>query len=381
MRDHDRLREIKRVKDKYGIKLSLLANEGCVGGCPVMDEHYHFNNTRTDGNQYFTDAISRVSCPKWHTQDSAVQLTNANFPPWREDWLEFVELGIDVIKMHGRENSDRLKETMDIIRRFANKEEFLFDGFETYVNDASLIDKPINAWRKKIKTCKFNCWDCDYCTKVWKAKGNKNNKKVEKVAQLLIDTVNQPIGETVEGITSDKMRQLLNGLGKISTNYLEVGVLNGSTFCAAIKDNSLKAYAVDHWQEQTGSADGTIKFESSKEKFIENAKKYKGDNTIKVFNSHFLLVDKTDIKNIDLFFYDADHSFEMNRQVIKYFADTLVNEAVLIFDDANFDGVVDGVKTGILEAGLEIIYEKILLNSLEDPEMWWNGFYIAIVKK
>ena len=126
---------------------------------------------------------------------------------------------------------------------------------------------------------------------------------------------------------------------------------------------------------------GYSKFESSKEKFIENAKKYKGDNTIKVFNSHFLLVDKTDIKNIDLFFYDADHSFEMNRQVIKYFADTLVNEAVLIFDDANFDGVVDGVKTGILEAGLEIIYEKILLNSLEDPEMWWNGFYIAIVKK
>jgi predicted O-methyltransferase YrrM len=381
MRDHDRLREIKRVKDKYGIKLSLLANEGCVGGCPVMDEHYHFNNTRTTGNQYFTDPISRVSCPKWQTQDSAVQLTNANFPPWREDWLEFLELGIDTIKMHGRENSNRLNETMDIIRRFANKEEILFSGFEPYIEDTNLIEKPINAWRQKIKTCKFNCWDCDYCTKVWRAKGNKNNKKVEKVAQLLIDTVNQPIGDTVEGITSDKMKQLLNGIGKISTGYLEVGVLNGGTFCATIKNNNLKAYAVDHWQEQTKSANGKVDLESSKEKFIENAKKYKGNNTLKVFNSHFLQVDKTDVGNIDFFFYDADHSEEANYQAVMYFADKLVDEAVLIFDDANFDGVVSGAKRGIADAGLEVMYDKILLNDLEDPDMWWNGFYLAIVKK
>ena len=47
MRDHDRIKEIVKVKKKYNIKLSLLANEGCLGGCPVMDEHFEFNNTRT----------------------------------------------------------------------------------------------------------------------------------------------------------------------------------------------------------------------------------------------------------------------------------------------------------------------------------------------
>jgi len=381
MRDHDRLREIKRVKDKYGIKLSLLANEGCVGGCPVMDEHYHFNNTRTTGNQYFTDPISRVSCPRWQNQDIAVQLKNANFPPWRQDWLEFLDLGIDVIKMHGRENSFRMQETMNIIKRFANKEEILFDDFNTYIEDTNLIDKPINVWRQKIKTCKFNCWDCNYCEKVWKAKGNKANKKAEQVTRLLIETVNRPIDVKVEGITSEKMKQLLNGLGKISTSYLEVGVLNGATFCATIKDNNLKAYAVDHWLEQTKSANGKVAFKSSKEKFIENVKKYKGDNKVKIFDSHFLKVNKASIDDIDLFFYDADHSAEANYHAIRYFADKLKDEAVVIFDDANFDGVVDGAKKGILDAGLEIIYEKILLNDLEDPDMWWNGFYLAIVKK
>ena len=381
MRDHDRLKEIKRVKDKYSIKLSLLANEGCVGGCPVMDEHFQFNNTRTTGVQYFTDPISRVSCPKWHTQDSAIQLKNANFPPWREDWLEFIEMGIDVIKMHGRENNDRMTETMGIIKRFANKEEVLFDSFNSYIADTNLIDKPINVWRQKIKTCKFNCWDCDYCDKVWKAKGNKNNKKVEKVAQLLIDSVNKPIGEIVEGITSNKMRRLLNGLGKISSSYLEVGVLNGGTFCATIKDNTLKAYAVDHWKEQTTSVDGSIAIQSSKEKFIENAKQFKGNNTIKVFDCGFLQVDKSKIDDIDFMFYDADHSEEANYTAVKYFADKFVDEAVLVFDDANWQGVVDGAKRGILESGFEIIYEKILLNDQEDPEMWWNGFYIAVIKK
>ena len=381
MRDHDRLKEIKRVKDKYGIKLSLLANEGCVGACPAMEEHFQFNNTRSTGPQYFTDPISRVSCPKWHTHDSAIQLKNANFPPWREDWLEFINLGIDVIKMHGRENNDRMNETMGIIKRFANKEEVLFDSFNSYIADTNLVDKPINIWRQKIKTCKFNCWDCDYCDKVWKAKGNKNNKKVEKVAQILIDSVNQPVGEIVEGITSNKMRRLLNSIGKISTSYLEVGVLNGGTFCATIKDNNLKAYAVDHWKEQTKSLDGSIDIQASKEKFIENAKRFKGNNTIKVFDCDYLQVDKDKIENIDFMFYDADHSEEANYQAVKYFADKFVNEAVLIFDDANWQGVVDGAKRGITESGFEVIYDKIVLNDQEDPEMWWNGFYIAVIKK
>jgi len=381
MRDHDRLREIKKAKEKYNIKLSLLANEGCVGGCPVMDEHFQFNNTRWNSPQYFTDPISRVSCPKWHTEDSAIQLKNANFPPWKEDWMELLDLGIDVFKMHGRENSDRLYETMDIIRRFANGDEILFDGFESYIEESNLIEKPINIWRNKIKTCKFDCWDCNYCDKVWHAKGNTNNKKVEQVAQLLIDTVNEPTNVVVEGITSNKMRQLLNGFGKISKNYLEIGVLNGGTFCATINGNNLKAYAVDHWQEKTKPKNGLIHIESSKEKFIENAKKHKGDNTIKVFDCHFLSVDKKDINDIDFFFYDADHSEEMNYQAIKYFSDKISDEAILLFDDANWDGVVNGAKRGISNSGFEIIYEKILLNEEESGEMWWNGFYLAVVRR
>ena len=158
MRDHDKLKEIKRAAEHVGVKLSLLANEGCLGNCPMMDEHYEFNNSRSlPGPQYFADPISRVSCDKWDYEDPSTPLKTASFPPWREDWDELLEY-VDVIKMHGREAPIRLNESMHIIKSYAEGKEILFDTFEEYIEDTNLKDSPINVWREKIKTCKFECW-------------------------------------------------------------------------------------------------------------------------------------------------------------------------------------------------------------------------------
>ena len=118
MRDRDTLLRIKTakkwIKENLGneIHISLLANEGCLGNCPMMVEHFEFNNSREGyAPQYFNDPISRVSCPKWDVDDPSVHLKTANIPPWKEDWDEFIdELGIDVFKMHGREAPSRLFE-------------------------------------------------------------------------------------------------------------------------------------------------------------------------------------------------------------------------------------------------------------------------------
>ena len=100
-----------------------------------------------------------------------------------------------------------------------------------------------------------------------------------------------------------------------------------------------------------------------------------------MFNCDFIDVDKTSIKDVDLFLYDGDHSFESTKLAVEYFADTFAEECVLIFDDANWDGVVDGATAGIEKAGLTIVYEKKMFNSVEDEWMWWNGLYIVVVKK
>ena len=57
------------------------------------------------------------------------------------------------------------------------------------------------------------------------------------------------------------------------------------------------------------------------------------------------------------------------------------NEAIILVDDANWDGVVDGAEDGIAKAGLEVLFKKIWLNKQESETEWWNGFYIAVVRK
>jgi hypothetical protein len=385
MRDHDKLRRFKKAKAQFGVKLSLLANESCAGGCIMMDEHYQFNNTRTDGPQYFNDPISRVSCPKWNHEDFSIALKTANFPPWREDWQEFLnDLGIDVIKMHGRESHVRLKETMDIIKRYANNEEILFDSFNDFIEETNMVDKPISVWRNKIKTCKFDCWDCGYCDKIMAVKyGNHINPKVAVVVKELVDSVNTPIKIDIPGLTSTRVQSLINGLARSSSKYLEIGSYQGATAAAALSGNTLHAYFVDTWQDapQAVREGWETPTTNSLEEFKSNISPYKGNNKVFISNSDMFKVNVSKISDIDLFFYDGPHDFESTKNAVKYYSNSFANQSILIFDDANWIEVVQGAHKGIVESGLIILYSKKILNSLESDTEWWNGLYIVVVEK
>ena len=385
MRDHEKLKRFKKAKQQYGVKLSLLANEGCYGGCIMMDEHYQFNNTRTDGPQYFNDPISRVSCPKWDHEDFAVSLKTANFPPWREDWQEFIDdLGIDVIKMHGRESHTRLKETMDIVRRYANNEEILFDSFNDFIEETNMVDKPITVWRNKIKNCKFDCWDCGYCDKIMAVKyGNHISPKVAIVAQQLVDSVNNPIEINIPGLTSTRVQSLINGLARSSSKYLEIGSYQGATAAAALSGNKIHAYFVDTWQDapQAVREGWETPETNSLEEFKKNIEQYKGENKVFISNSDMFKVNLLNISDVDLFFYDGPHDFESTKNAVKYYSKSFANQSILIFDDANWTEVVKGAHKGIVESGLKILYSKKVLNTLESDTEWWNGLYIVVVEK
>lgn len=385
MRDHDKLLRFKKAKEKYGVKLSLLANEGCAGGCIMMDEHYQFNNNRTTGPQYFNDPISRVSCPKWDHEDPAMPLKTANFPPWKADWDEFLnDLGIDVIKMHGRESSSRLRETMQIIDKYAAGEEILFESFKGFVEEANLVDKPIDVWRNKIKNCKFDCWDCGFCDKIYKAKyGKTQDPIVMQVTQELVDSVNKKIKLDIPGLTSTRVQSLINGLAGKLGSYLEVGSYLGATGAAALKDNKIKAYFVDNWKEDVTpvTQDGINVVENKKDKFISNIKPYITNNDVMLFDSHMFAVNTEEIKDVKFFFYDGPHDSVNTANAVQYYKDCLADTAVIIFDDANWDGVVKGAADGIKKAGLSILYSKMILNDIESEKDWWNGLYIVVVTK
>ncbi len=405
MRDKNGLLEIKKAKEyceKIGkpVEISLLANEGCWGGCTIMDEHYHFNSTRQGKSpQFFMDPISTNSCSKWDIEDPSSALKAANLPPWREDWEEFLDLGIDVFKMHGRENMMRLKESMDIIERWAKEDELLFPEFDEYMDDLKVKDAPINLWREKIKTCKFDCWDCNYCESVVESHLKKQGEtfNIEEYTQRCMDAIDNASsfksnfvseGYEIQGITSNRVRHFLNNLCSYDDAvYLELGTLMGSTFFAATMGNNIDNFGVDnysepeckpmtknlHWNE-VGNA-----FEEFKRYFD----KYENGKSTFIKSDILSLKEKDfDGKKPNVVFYDASHDYVQQLNNLNHIAPFLADKFILIIDDANFDGVIESAIQFVKDNNYDLYFErKILSKIIENPTHWWNGLFVMVMEK
>lgn len=400
MRDQDQLRRLKEAKDYCAsidkpVKFSMLANEGCWGGCPIMPEHYHYNNTRENHEPpYFGNIISRVSCSKWEQQDSSAVLKSSNLPPWKKDWEEMFDLGIDVFKLHGRESVMRLKESMDIIHRWANDEELLFPELNTYIQDKSLNERPIDIWREKIKTCKFDCWDCNYCEAVIDAHHKKQDRVVNPLVTLTLDAIDRsgtgdtkfdPQGFNIEGLSSDRVRHFLNHLCSDSNNaYLEIGCYTGSTYFAAIMGNNVVSYAVDNFAAPISPARDDIEWIGCKDPkaelfrnniFFGSLKSVILDIDVKKLNSsHFS-------KKPNIVFYDGEHN-EQQIECLNNLLPNIQDTFILVLDDANFDGVIRNATKFIDINNLRILFERqILTPQIEDSSSWWNGLSIYVLTK
>lgn len=400
MRDRNQLISIKEAKDYCSsigkpIKLSLLANENCWGGCPIMSEHYHYNNTRQQNNpEFFADSISRISCSTWEILDSSSSLKAANIPPWKKDWEEFLDLGIDVFKMHGRESSMRLNETIDIVKKWANNEEILFANFDDYIHDIHIEDNPINIWREKIKTCKFDCWKCNYCEAVINPRVKKYHKDYHPYVKKVIAALDQSGKQIsnfnsadykIEGLSSNRVRHFLNNLCSIENAiYLELGAYAGSTFFAATMNHNIPAYAIDNYVVDVSPARLDIKwngYSQPKKEFIENQKKYKIGTLVDIKIDNLKQCDIDYIKP-NIVFYDGNHEYEEQKKCLTHILPLLDDVFIMVVDDANFTDVVKSTKDFISEKNLSVLYERQLLTTkYEDSSSWWNGLFITVLKK
>ena len=415
MRDRDQLVRIQKAKDYCAfinkpVMLSMLVNETCWGGCPIMPEHYQYNSTREGKDPiYFASAISRISCSTWDVQHPEFDLKQANLPPWREDWEEMLDLGIDVFKLHGRESMMRLQESMDLIKRWANKEDYMFPEYKKYQAELKLKDAPINAWRKKIKTCKFDCWDCNYCERVVESHMEKADLMVHPQVETCIeafinsgkylsnhrtyDPDDPNAYYNVPGLSSPRVRHFLNNLcSQEGAVYLEVGVFAGSTFCAAIQNNDMEAaYANDNWsQPNLKPARQDIDFpldEVTVDTFVENLQQNVTTETldfdIQVLNGDSSQLDKKDFADhdVNIIFYDGDNS---KRKMVEFFEgmkNFTQDVFTLVIDDANIEDNVRITKEWIESQNYNLLYERELLNDQEDDRMWWNGLYVTVVSK
>ena len=405
MRDKNGLLEIKKAKEyckKIGkpVEISLLANEGCWGGCSIMDEHYHFNSTRQGKSpQFFMDPISTNSCSKWDIEDPSSALKAANLPPWKEDWEEFLDLGIDVFKMHGRENMMRLKESMDIVERWAKEDELLFPEFDEYMDDLQVKDAPINLWREKIKTCKFDCWDCNYCESVVESHLKKIGEKfeIEEYTQRCLDAIDNSLsfksnfvseGYEIRGLSSDRVRHFLNNLCSYDDAvYLELGTLLGSTFFAATMGNSIENIGVDDYSDPECKPMTKnmhwVELGNPFEEFQRYFKKYENGKS-SFIKSDILSLKEEDFqgKKPNVIFYDANHDYVQQLNNLNHLAPFLADKFIMVIDDANFDGVIESAVQFVKDNNYDVYFErKILSKIIENPTHWWNGLFVMVLEK
>jgi len=400
MRDRNQLLEIKRAKEycieKYGrdIKVSLLANEGCWGNCSVMDEHFQFNNTRRDPftPTYFMTPLSQFTCPKWNKEDPAHALKTANLPPWREDWVEFIdELGIDVFKMHGREHIPRLFETMQLIKNFAEGKELLWDTFDDYIDDMKLEGSPINAWRQKIKTCKFDCWDCNYCERV--IVGKSRHRFIEQVNTALknADEGKSKVSKStldIAGLTSHKVKHFVNNLVNFKdARYIEVGSYQGAIFASAIDGNyNTAAVAIDNFSNPKINPMKDMPEWSAEQ---GDPKEILKRNIDAQGNIYATMIDKDafevtpDDINFkgNVFFYDGDHAYESQVKALKHYYEMLDTIFIYVVDDWNWGNVQEGALQGISELNLKVRHQHLITTNGEDPNDYWNGLGIFVLEK
>ena len=401
MRDRpllDRIKEAKEYCAEKGnpVMLSLLANEHCWGGCPIMPEHYHYNSTRKDSDpQYFDSDISRVSCSRWDQYDPAFSLKEANLPPWREDWEEFLDV-IDVFKLHGRESATRLVESLDLIRRWDEGKDILYPEFDRYLTDVKIKDAPINIWRNKIKSCRFDCWDCNYCESVVESVLKKEKRTMNPYVDRVIRAIDaatdnnsrfNPEGYDVLGLSSNKVRHLLNNLcSERGTVYADVVCYMGSTLFAALyKNSAVNAYAIDDYSDgivKPKKKDLGNKFdvENPVDEMVKNADKWMNlDTSVGFCVKPVLQWLPNKEYRPDVIFYDGEVGDNMVAN-LEHLHEQAKDNYILVIDDANFNGVVDNAKK--FQEDKEVVFEKTLRTEVaEDDKSWWNGLHILVITK
>ena len=178
----------------------------------------------------------------------------------------------------------------------------------------------------------------------------------------------------LEGMSSRKNKHLLNNLMNMpDVNYLEIGVHKGSTFISALYQNEVNsAYAIDNWSQ----------FGNQASFFLEICKKFKVGKFL-FFDDDCFDVNLKKIKHtINVYFYDGYHSPEATKEALTYYYDILDDVFIYIVDDFNWSGVQEGTAEGIKECNLEVLYEQQLLtNKTSNEDSWWNGIYVAVLKK
>jgi len=182
----------------------------------------------------------------------------------------------------------------------------------------------------------------------------------------------------IEGMSSPKVRHLLNNIVRGSKNYLEVGSWKGSTLISAVYGNAGDIYAMDNFSE-FGEQDDILRA------LNHNINDFLPNRTINFVNADFhkiLSIPDFNPSNIEVYFYDGNHEEQSQYDALVCVESVLADEFILIIDDWNHPPAQTGTMRAIRDLSFTIHENYALPAKFNgDLEGWWNGLWIARISK
>ena len=184
------------------------------------------------------------------------------------------------------------------------------------------------------------------------------------------------------GASGQLYRYFINNLVQYlpDARYLEVGSWTGSTMCAAIFGNTLRAFAIDDWSE-FGGPSGL---------FLQHVGQCMSkDIQFSMLSQDFRRVNYSAIGKFNVYLFDGPHEEQDQHDGLFLAQEALDDEFVFIVDDWNWDRVRAGTKRAISSIKLEVLHGYEILTSLDgkpppvgmEQSEWHNGYLLSVLRK
>lgn len=173
-RDRDELERISKYAKQHNVRLTLLANEGCLHQCPHRKQDFDMEGTLVqlshDSGARVEHFFSSKACHVVYGIDEADALRTPFLSPDMFDDLEGV---VDVIKLIGRKaHPMSVRATLDSLWNLDLDNVRVFGGFITKDYGPTLGQVTVGQLRKagfqkRIVNCKNRCAECGFCQQVY----------------------------------------------------------------------------------------------------------------------------------------------------------------------------------------------------------------------
>jgi hypothetical protein len=200
-----------------------------------------------------------------------------------------------------------------------------------------------------------------------------------KTAELEFSKLSKDVLD-LDGVSGRKSRLFYNNLLQLfSSRLLHLGNGDKSIIASALYNNNSKVFLIDNYNNNQQEIDNLNSI----------VEKYRGNNYFRFLNDDFRNIESKKLFKFNIFSFHASIDYDIVRSALSKFIDNMNDTFVVIYNDINWGFIRDAVSKSISDLNLTILFEKeikLTYNDSHTPmdqarETWWNGQYIAVVRK